>query len=116
MKYNRNIELFRLILQDIFLLKSEPKIVVKKSLKLDGENCFGLYYGDNINNRFCHKIKISKSENQSVKTLFNTLAHEYIHCWQLENDFDCLHDTETMFQIWREYFINKYQIDVEGLE
>lgn len=116
MKYKRNIELFKLILQDEFCLKSEPKIVIKKLLELDGEHCFGLYYGDKIKKRFRHKIKISKLENQSVITLFNTLAHEYIHCWQLENDFDCLHDTETMFEVWREYFINKYQIDVIGLE
>lgn len=116
MKYKRNIELFKLILQDEFCLKSEPKIVIKKLLELDGEHCFGLYYGDKIKKRFRHKIKISKLENQSVITLFNTMAHEYIHCWQMEKGLELLHCEQQEFKIWHEYFFNKYNIDVIGLE
>lgn len=115
MEYRENIRLFKLILKSEFNLKRQPKIQLRKRLKLDGDYCFGLYYGDNINNRYNHQILISIEENNTLKTLFNTLAHEYIHCWQLENGFDTLHDNKTMFKIWREYFINKYQIDVEGL-
>ena len=116
MEYKENIRLFKLILKSEFNLKRQPKIQLRRQLKLDGDYCFGLYYGDNIDNRFSHNILISVEENKTLKTLFNTLAHEYIHCWQLENNFDTLHDTATMFQVWREYFINKYQIDVIGLE
>jgi hypothetical protein len=116
MKFKRNIELFKEILQAEFHLKSEPKILVKNRLKLDGELCFGLYYGDDIGKRPKHKILISREENKTLKTLFNTVAHEYIHCWQLEKGLECNHCEQTEFRLWREYFISKYQIDVIGLE
>lgn len=116
MNYKENIRLFKLILKSEFNLKCQPTIRTRKRLTLDGDDCFGLYFGDDINGKFTHQILISKRENISEKTLFNTIAHEYVHCWQLENGYDTLHDKKTMFKAWQEFFIEFYQIDIVGLE
>ena len=105
--------LFQLILQDTFKLKSRVNFAKTKVLRFDGDSCMGMYEGEKISpKRYNHKIRIATSEIKSDQDLFSTLAHEYVHAWQMENDKDITHDTKSGFTQWRKYFLAYYGVDL----
>ncbi|MFZ9610925.1 MAG: hypothetical protein ACO294_09520 [Methylococcales bacterium] len=107
------IRLFELILQDEFKLKSRINLSKTKVLRFDGDSCMGMYEGYKISNKkFNHRIRFATSEVKTDEDLFSTLAHEYVHAWQLENDKELDHDTKSGFTAWRNYFMTNYNSDI----
>ena len=107
------LRLFQLILQNEFNLKSRVHVAKTKVLRFDGDSCMGMYEGEsNGKNKWLHKIRFATSEVKTDEDLFSTLAHEYVHAWQMENDKDLMHDTETGFTNWRNYFKAYYDVDI----
>jgi hypothetical protein len=105
--------LFQLILQDEFKLKSRINFAKTKVLRFDGDSCMGMYEGEKISNKkYNHKIRIATSEVKTPKDLFSTLAHEYVHAWQMEQNKDLDHDTKSGFTNWRKYFLAYYGVDI----
>jgi hypothetical protein len=105
--------LFQLILQDEFKLKSRVNFAKTKVIRFDGDSCMGLYEGEKLSaKKSFHRIRIATSEVKSDLDLFSTLAHEYVHAWQMENDKDITHDAESGFVNWRKYFLAYYNIDL----
>lgn len=108
--------LFQLILQDEFKLKSRVNFAKTKVLRFDGDSCMGMYEGEKLSPKKCnHKIRIATSEVKTDLDLFSTLAHEYVHAWQMEKDNDLDHDTKSGFTQWRNYFNAYYGIDIVSL-
>ena len=107
------IRLFQLMLQDEFKLKNRVNFAKTKVLRFDGDSCMGMYEGDKISEKKTnHKIRLATSEIKSDLDLFSTLAHEYVHAWQMENDQELTHDKNSGFIQWREYFNNAYAVDI----
>ncbi len=105
--------LFELMLQDEFKLKSRINFAKTKVLRFDGDSCMGMYEGYKISNKkFCHKIRIATSEVKTDEDLFTTMAHEYVHAWQMENDLDIDHTKESGFKKWQDYFVAHYDADI----
>jgi len=104
--------LFQLILQNEFKLKSRVNFAKTKVLRFDGDSCMGMYEGEKAGKKYLHKIRIATSEVKTDEDLFSTLAHEYVHAWQMEQDKDLGHDTKTGFTQWRKYFKAYYDIDI----
>jgi hypothetical protein len=110
------LRLFQLMLQDEFDLKNRVNFAKTKVLRFDGDSCMGMYEGDRISDKKVnHKIRFATSEIKSDLDLFSTLAHEYVHAWQMERDLDLSHDTESGFTQWRNYFNAYYDIDIVSL-
>jgi len=106
-------KLFQLMLQDEFKLKHRIHFAKNKVLLYDGDSCMGMYIGEKFSEKkIFHKIKIATTEVKSDIDLFTTLAHEYVHAWQMENDLDIAHTTESRFTEWREYFKCYYDLDI----
>ena len=109
--------LFQVMLQDIFKLKSRVNFRKCKVIRYDGDSCFGDYWGESIGRgKFSHKIRIATSEIKSDFDLFATMAHEYVHAWQMEELLDLDHDKESGFETWRDYFLKHYQIDIVSMQ
>jgi hypothetical protein len=107
------LRLFQLMLQDEFDLKNRVNFAKTKVLRFDGDSCMGMYEGEKISDKkINHKIRFATSEIKSDLDLFSTLAHEYVHAWQMEKDLDITHDTESGFTNWRKYFIAYYGVDI----
>lgn len=107
------LRLFQLMLQDEFDLNNRVNFAKTKVLRFDGDSCMGMYEGDKISDKKVnHKIRFATSEIKSDLDLFSTLAHEYVHAWQMEKDLELLHDTESGFTQWRNYFKAYYDIDI----
>ena len=105
--------LFQKILQDEFNLKSRINFAKTKVLRFDGDSCMGMYEGYKISDKkFSHKIRIATSEVKTAEDLFSTMAHEYVHAWQLENDRELDHDTDSGFTAWRNFFNTNYGVDI----
>ena len=108
-----NAKLFQLILQNEFKLKNRVNFAKTKVLRFDGDSCMGMYEGENISDKkINHKIRIATSEVKSDFDLFSTLAHEYVHAWQMEHGLDLGHDAKSGFTQWREYFHKNYAVDL----
>jgi hypothetical protein len=108
--------LFQLMLQDEFKLKHRVNFAKTKVLRFDGDSCMGMYEGENISDKkINHKIRVATSEVKTDKDLFSTLAHEYVHAWQMEHGFDLDHDTASGFTQWRNYFNAYYGIDIVSM-
>jgi len=107
------LRLFQLILQDEFKLKHRVNFAKTKVLRFDGDSCMGMYEGIKFSEKKTnHKIRLATSEIKSDLDLFSTLAHEYVHAWQMENDNDLGHDTKSGFTQWRNYFNQNYGLDI----
>ena len=105
--------LFQLILQDEFNLKHRVNFAKNKVIRFDGDPCMGMYEGTKFSEKkIAHKIRLSTSEIKSDRQLFCTLAHEYVHAWQMENNQDLGHDAKTGFTQWRKYFNDTYKVDI----
>jgi hypothetical protein len=104
--------LFQLMLQDEFKLKHRVNFTKCKVLRFDGDSCMGMYEGEKVGKKCHHKIRIATSEIKSDFDLFSTLAHEYVHAWQMENDLDITHDKQSGFTQWRDYFNKNYAVDL----
>jgi hypothetical protein len=107
-----DIALFSQILRDCMGLKVMPVIRVKSQVKMTGDLCFGLYEGDIVKNKFVHKIIIAKSMVKSRKALFATIAHEFVHAWQMENSVEVDHSVGSSYEAWYFYFKTAYNIDI----
>lgn len=110
------LELFEYMLQDIFDLKSKPFTVFSKQIKYQRDDCYGFYTGEPVSkNRFYHKIRISRKLIKTSEQLFSTMAHEYAHAWQVENNLDVYHNKECKFDYWQNYFNIRFSIDIVGM-
>lgn len=106
-----DIALFEAVLKDVFKLKSKPFISKVKSLKFDGDPCYGMYYGGTLpRGRFLHKIKVARDCTTDIYGLFGVIAHEYVHAWQHENDKDIDHSVKSGFVKWQKYFVKHFDI------
>ena len=115
MSFKTKIENFAGICDSEFKLKSKPLIKVLKSVRMENCECYGIYTGTKFAyNIYEHEIKISKMLNKTDTLLLNTIAHEYVHCWQLENRLPLTHDKKSGFKLWRKYFLRKFKIDLTG--
>jgi hypothetical protein len=107
------LRLFQLMLHDEFKLKHRVNFAKTKVLRFDGDSCMGMYEGIKFSDKkINHKIRLATSEIKSDSDLFSTLAHEYVHAWQIEHDLDLGHDTESGFAQWRKYFNESYGLDI----
>ena len=107
------LNLYQNILRDTFQLRSPVHVRVSRQCRLDGEDCYGLYYGEYINpRRSLHSIRISRKMHRTPEEWFATLAHEYVHAWQTEQGLDLDHDEESGFERWREYFWQHWGLDL----
>ena len=110
------VRLFEEILKNEFNLKNRVKFKKTKVIKYDGDLCYGDYQGEKIRkNKFSHKIRVATSEMNSDFQLFATMAHEYAHAWQMENNQELDHDKKSGFKPWIKYFKNHYQIDIVSM-
>lgn len=107
--------LFQLMLQDEFKLKSRVNFAKTKVLRFDGDSCMGMYEGEKAGKKYLHKIRIATSEVNTDLDLFSTLAHEYVHAWQMEKDKELDHDTDSGFVAWRNYFNAYYGVDIVSM-
>lgn len=108
------IQLFKLVLQDIFKLKSKPLVVRRGRIMWPGKiDCWGMYSGEPTRKGFKHKIEYFYKT--VPETIFSILAHEYVHAWQMENGLELEHSEQKEFRIWQRYFRRYYQIDIEGI-
>lgn len=110
-----DVRLFQVMLQDIFELKSRVNFRKNRVIRMDGDSCFALYEGHKITNKkFFHIIRLATSEILDNLDLFATMAHEYVHAWQMENDKELDHEKE--FETWREYFKTWYNVDIVSMK
>jgi predicted metalloprotease with PDZ domain len=108
--------LFQLILQDELKLKSRVNFRKTKVIRYDGDSCFGDYRGESMGRgKFLHRVRFATSEIKNDVDLFATMAHEYVHAWQMENDRELDHDTASGFTAWRNYFMTNYGIDIVSM-
>ena len=78
----------------------------KPKIKYEGSNCWGLY----IEKPKSHTIEIV-ADMTPVQT-FATLAHEYIHAWQIENGYRRARHNADKFPAWVRYFRQAYGVDI----
>ena len=110
------LELFEYMLQDIFNLKSKPFTKFSREIKYQRDDCYGFYIGEILSkNKFCHKIRISRKLIKTSESLFSTMAHEYVHAWQVEKNLDVNHNKECKFDYWQNYFQVRFNIDLIGV-
>lgn len=109
-----DIALFCAILKGELPLQVAPTVRVSKQIKFEGDKCFGLYEGENFG-KFEHKIRVSRKECKGPVDLFATLAHEFIHAWQLENDYEVDHSRKAQFKAWKKFFSSAYGVDIVSM-
>jgi len=110
-----DVVLFCNILEAEFELKSTPKIIIKKQITYFGCEVYGMYQGYLKTKGFKHKIWLDEGVIESKVQLFATLAHEYVHAWQTENDLKLSHGKKNQFLEWNEYFLATYETDLIGM-
>lgn len=114
MIHQMDLRLFECILMNELKLKFKPNVRLSRSIKLDGDVCFGLYEGDYVGRgKYVHTIRINKSEVKNAIMFFSTLAHEYVHAWQMENERDVDHEKE--FLKWCAVFAVDYGVDINNM-
>lgn len=52
------------------------------------------------------------SNRCDIRQIFATMAHEYVHAWQEENELELAHSGQKQFRIWRDYFKEYYNLDI----
>ena len=110
------LELFEYMLLDIFNLNCKPVTRFSRQIKYQRDDCYGLYDGEPISeNRFFHKIRISRKLIKTSEALFSTMAHEYVHAWQMERGLEVYHDKANKFDYWTNYFQVRFNIDIVGV-
>lgn len=104
---------FKLILDDIFELKTKPHIVRKGKITWPGNiDCWGMYEGEPTRNgKFRHRIEYYYKTND--ETIFSTLAHEYVHAWQMEKGLELEHSEQKEFRDWEDYFLNHFDVKLQ---
>lgn len=114
MLHRVDLRLFEIMLQDILQLKYRPNLRLSRSIKLDGDICYGLYEGEYIGRgKYIHTIRLNKSQILDNVALFATLAHEYVHAWQMENDYEV--DHEDSYIKWCAVFHVDYGVDITNM-
>lgn len=107
------IELFTLILDDIFQLKYTPKVIRKPRLLWNNKHeCWGLYYGE-TNNKGKIKHRIEYQFTHDKERIFTTIAHEYVHAWQNEHGLNLEHSEQKEFRKWKKYFEKHFNVMLE---
>lgn len=105
------ITLYKIILNDIFNLRSKPHVVRKGKITWPGNiDCMGMYYGDTVKGKPKHRIEYYYKT--SDENIFATLCHEYVHALQYENDLELDHDSEC-FKNWENYFETYWGIKLQ---
>ena len=105
------VKLFVEIVESEIELKFKPRFSFPEKIILAGDNCYGLWNCDTKKGKHYHKIDIALSMVESDEMLFTTIAHEYVHCWQMECDLERDHDNES-FLLWTEYFNLVYGVEL----
>ena len=106
------IVLFKTILGEVFRLKSPVLLVKRKKITWPGNiDCYGLYTGEELGNGK-HKHKIEYYYCTDSETIFTTLAHEYVHAWQMENNMELEHDNPAWI-MWEKHFREWWGIELQ---
>lgn len=114
MLHRVELRLFECILMQELRLKCKPNVRLSRSVKFDGDPCFGLYEGEYMGRgKYVHTIRINKSAVTDSLSFFATLAHEYVHAWQMENEHDVDHGKN--FDAWCKQFAKDYCIDINNM-
>lgn len=115
MRHEYDIALFETILMDTIGLKKKPKIRLCDRIQYEGYECFGLYEGFYSSPRkILHRISLSKKQINNPEQLFATMAHEYCHALQYEQDIDLSHNDE-IFLTTKLVFLTEYSLDIEAM-
>lgn len=109
------LELFELMLLDVFKLKQKPVTIFSREIKFDRAECYGLYSAVDTKSGYFHKIRISRKLIKKPEQLFAVMAHEYVHAWQVENDKELLHNESSKFEYWINYFNMRFETDIVGI-
>lgn len=110
------LELFELVLLDIFKLKMKPVVVFSREIRFEQNECYGLYSAVDTRKSYFHKIRISRKLIKTPEQLFAVMAHEYVHAWQIETDRELLHDESSKFEYWVNYFNMRFESDIVGIQ
>ena len=110
-----SLTLYNDVLQDLFKIESYLYVRTKQMSYWDRAYCFGLYtqWVTPSNNKMKHEILIAKREIDNELALFATMAHEYCHAWQAENEI--LIDHGESFKVWNDYFRQEYNLDIQHM-
>lgn len=73
-------------------------------------SCWGMYEGEWVKNKLKHRIEYNYKTTDEI--IFATLAHEYVHAYQMEKDEELEHDNST-FIFWEKYFWEYYGIRLQ---
>ena len=111
MNRKTDITLFVAVLMDCFKLEQTPIITSKKSIVLDGADCWGVWYYS----RKQHKIWVSSGKEVTTQKLFTILAHEFVHAWQHENNMPYDHDSKE-FLAMIDYFGYNYGVNIVSMK
>lgn len=112
MLHKMDIAFFECVLMDIFQLASKPVTRTKKFIKFQGEVCSGLYLGEPLGRgKYSHDITISREINTNSEEVFATMAHEYVHAFQMENDYPVDHLED--FDLWDDCFIKWFGVSLK---
>lgn len=109
------LELFNLVLLDVFKLKMKPVVIFSREIRFEKSECYGLYSAVDTRNNYFHKIRISRKLIKKPEQLFAVMAHEYVHAWQAENNRELLHDDSSRFEYWTNYFQVRFNTDIVGI-
>ena len=105
------VEVFIQIIESEVILRYKPRMKYPMQITLDGGECYGVWNCDEYRGRFHHKISIAIDMIESDALLFATIAHEYVHAWQMEAGLDREHDN-TSFLTWAKYFKKFYGVEI----
>lgn len=103
------IALFSAILVGELKLRSVPVVVVKPSIKWEDCVCWGLYLTDDDKN---HTVRLARDAITTKEELFAVMAHEFVHAWQIENNYNTGHGAKSKFDYWINYFSYWYNFDI----
>lgn len=101
-------------LQDIFELKLEIKVLVRPLKNFQGfyELRLNVVYDEDDTPEYYHEIVVSPKCNFTNEDYKSTLAHEFVHAWQHENEIKVDHGPE--FMKWVDYFKANYDLDISS--
>lgn len=110
-----NITLYKLILEGIFNLQNHVWVKPRRNILWPGKiPCWGMYTGEHMGGKkFDHRIEYNPQATE--KQIFATLAHEYVHAWQMEMGLELEHEEQEAFRDWEQYFKTHYGVNLQEI-
>jgi hypothetical protein len=101
-------------LRNIFEVNGKVVLKHAKTIKYDGDRCYGLCFSSNKDSGFIHRVIIAEDINRDMETYMSTLLHEYVHIWQFENDYlkGNVHGKKSKFKAWAKYIKETQGVEI----